>query len=73
VTRLVAGYCYERKLRSSEIKTEPAKNRISHLADSLQYLVIVMGEGRAMIGLSPVGEVKPARMLKQKTLRRVFA
>jgi hypothetical protein len=31
-----------------------------------------MGEGRAMIGLSPAGEVKPARLYKgYKTMRRV--
>jgi hypothetical protein len=73
IAGMEGGYCYERKLRSSEIKTEPAKNRFSHLADSLGYLVIGMGEGRTMIGLTPLSEIKPARMLKQKTLRRVFA
>jgi len=55
---LIAGmegwYCFERKARSSEIKTEPAKNRFSHLADCLQYLAIAMREGRAMLGLTPL-------------------
>jgi hypothetical protein len=68
------GYCYERKQRSAEIKTEPAKNRFSHLADALQYLAIAMGEGRAMIGLTPANEVKPVRLHKgYKTMRRVVA
>jgi|HubBroStandDraft_6_1064221.scaffolds.fasta_scaffold10535_8 hypothetical protein len=67
------GYCYERKLRSAEIKTEPAKNRFSHLADALQYLAIAMGEGRSMIGLTPANELKPARMRpQQRTLRRIM-
>jgi hypothetical protein len=67
------GYCYERKLRSAEIKTEPAKNRFSHLADALQYLAIAMGEGRSMIGLTTANELKPARMRpQQRTLRRIM-
>ena len=45
------GYCYDRKMRSAELKTEPAKNCFSHLADCLQYLAISMGEGRSMMGL----------------------
>ncbi|MGO9683615.1 MAG: hypothetical protein ACLPTZ_13695 [Beijerinckiaceae bacterium] len=66
------GYCYERKLRSAEIKTEPAKNRFSHLADSLEYMAIAMGEGRAMIGLTPANELKPTRVYRgHKTMRRV--
>jgi hypothetical protein len=68
------GYCYERKLRSAEIKTEPAKNRFSHLADALQYLCLAMGEGRAMMGLQPASELKPARIYAgHKTMRRVVA
>jgi hypothetical protein len=73
IAGMEGGYCYERKLRSSEIKTEPAKNRFSHLCDALQYLAIATGEGRAMIGLTPANEIKPARMRpQQRTLRRVM-
>ena len=72
IAGMEGGYCYERKLRSSEIKTEPAKNRFSHLADALQYLALGMGEGRAMIGLTPVTELRPTRMWnKQRDMRRV--
>jgi hypothetical protein len=72
IAGMEGGYCYERKLLSAEIKTEPAKNRFSHLADALQYLAIAMGEGRAMIGLTPANEIKPVRMRpERRSLRRV--
>ncbi len=72
IAGMEGGYCYERKLRSAEIKTEPAKNRFSHLADSLEYMAIAMGEGRAMIGLTPANELKPTRVYRgHKTMRRV--
>jgi hypothetical protein len=75
---LIAGmsgaYCYERKLRSSEVKTEPSKNRFSHLCDALQYVLIAMGEGRTMMGLTPLNELKPKQFwYGRKTMRRVFA
>jgi RecA/RadA recombinase len=74
IAGLEGGYCYERKLRSSEIKTEPAKNRFSHLADALQYLALAMGEGRAMMGLTPVSELKPMRIWRgRRTMRRIVA
>jgi hypothetical protein len=74
IAGLEGGYCYERKLRSAEIKTEPAKNRFSHLADALQYLCLAMGEGRTMIGLTPANELKPVRVYHgHKTMRRVMA
>jgi hypothetical protein len=72
IAGMEGGYCYERKLRSSEIKTEPAKNRFSHLADALQYLALAMGEGRLMVGLTPLNEVKPARVWHRRTMRRVI-
>jgi hypothetical protein len=74
IAAMSGGYCYERKQRSSEIKTEPSKNRFSHLADSLQYLCIAMGEGRQMIGLAPLNEVKPFQIYRgRKTMRRITA
>jgi hypothetical protein len=73
IAGLEGGYCYERKLHSSEIKTEPAKNRFSHLADALQYLCIAMGEGRLMVGLTPANEVQPVRLRpERRTMRRVI-
>ena len=38
IAGMSGGYCYERRFKSTEIKTEPSKNRFSHLADALQYL-----------------------------------
>jgi hypothetical protein len=74
IAGLEGGYCYERKLRSAEIKTEPAKNRFSHLCDALQYLCLAMGEGRAMMELSPLNEIKGTRVYKGRTtMRRVIA
>jgi hypothetical protein len=73
IAALEGGYCYERKVRSAEIKTEPAKNRFSHLADCLQYLAIAMGEGRAMIGLRPANESRPVQYYRPKSMRRVVA
>lgn len=66
-------YCFEKKRAGDlESKTEPKKDRYSDLADCLQYLAVSMGEGRAMIGMPPVGDVKPARIARpHRTLRRV--
>jgi hypothetical protein len=72
IAGMEGGYCYDRKVRSSEIKTEPSKNRFSHLCDSLQYLCIALGEGRAMVGLTPLNELKPVRVYNgRRTMRRV--
>jgi hypothetical protein len=68
------GYCYERKMHSSEVKTEPSKNRFSHLCDALQYVLIAMGEGRTMIGLQPLGDLRPKQFYRgHRSMRRVFA
>jgi len=63
-------YCYERKANSDETRTEPKDNNYTHLCDCLQYLVLTMGEGRRMIGLEPVGNLKPVRAFRPKTMRR---
>jgi hypothetical protein len=74
IAGLEGGYCFERKMHSSEIKTAPAKNRFSHLADALGYMVLAMGEGRAMIGLTAASELKPARLrTERRTMRRIIA
>ena len=70
IAGMVGGYCYERRFRSTEIKTEPSKNRFSHLADTLQYLAIAMGEGRAMIGLKQMNELKPANVFRGRGTMR---
>jgi hypothetical protein len=73
IAGMSGGYCYERKMRSSEVKTEPSKNRFSHLCDALQYVLIAMGEGRHMVGLSPLSELKPKQFWHgRKSMRRVF-
>jgi len=74
IAAMEGGYCYERKVRSSEIKTEPSKNRFSHLADALQYLLLAMGEGRTMIGLQPLDQLRPVNIRPQRrTMRRIIA
>jgi len=45
--------------KTDESKFEPVKNKHSHLADALQYLVLGMGEGRAMVGLEAGMMPKP--------------
>lgn len=74
IAGMEGGYCYERRQRSSEIKSEPAKNRFSHLADALQYLCLAMGEGRTMIGLQPASELHARRVYRgPKSMRRITA
>jgi hypothetical protein len=45
--------------RNDEQKVEPVKNKYSHIADSSQYLILGMGEGRAMAGFSTTTAPKP--------------
>lgn len=45
--------------RNDEQKIEPAKNSYSHVCDALQYMVLGMGEGRAMIGLTGAHAPQP--------------
>lgn len=74
ITAMEGAYCFERKVSSSEIKTEPAKNKYSHVADGFQYLCVSLGEGRRMDGLEPVGELKPKLFYKgHRSMRRVVA
>lgn len=71
IAGMSGGYCYERKLRSAEVKTEPSKNCFSHLCDALQYLLIALGEGRAMMGLTSLSEIKPMLIYQgRRTMRR---
>ena len=74
IAALEGGYHYARRRQASEIKTEPEKDKYSHVADALQYLCVSMGEGRSVMGLTPVGELKPVRYARgPKSMRRVVA
>lgn len=52
---------------------KPKKDKYSNLCDCLQYLVIGLGDGRRMTGRPLIGNLKPVRVFKQKSLRRVVA
>jgi len=68
----MAGRYHNEKDEQGELK--PSKDKYSHIADALQYACIGLGEGRRMIGLTPVGTVAPARMRpERRSLRRVMA
>jgi hypothetical protein len=50
----------------------PKKDRYSNPADAEQYGILGLGEGRKMIGLPPVGSLKPVRTWnRRKSMRRV--
>ena len=51
---------------------KPSKDRYSDLCDALQYLILGLGDGRRMIGLSPIGLVMPAKIGRmRRTMRRI--
>lgn len=54
-------------------ESEPIKDKYSDVADCLQYLCLFLGEGRRMLGKTPANEARPARISRQKTMRRVMA
>lgn len=52
----------------------PKKDKYSNLCDALQYFCLGLGEGRRMVGLTPVGLVVPVRMRpERRSMRRVMA
>ncbi|NWG46278.1 MAG: hypothetical protein HXY25_06990 [Alphaproteobacteria bacterium] len=61
---LAGGYAYRRLRMSGGAKysDEPDKNRFSHIADALQYLVLGAGEGRTVVGAGK--SVKPVQTAK---------
>jgi hypothetical protein len=67
----MAGRYHNEKDEDGELR--PDKGPYSHLCEAAEYLVMGMGEGRRMIGHVPIGELRPARVYKQKTMRRVVA
>jgi hypothetical protein len=70
---MAGRYCYKRVVGADRTQREPDKNRYSHLADALQYMCLGMGEGLAMVGLTPGDMPKPARVAKRHSMRRVSA
>lgn len=59
-------------VREDDGELRPKKDKYSNLCDALQYWVLGAGEGRRMIGLRPVADVKAVKVYKgQRTLRRV--
>ena len=72
IAALEGAYHYARRRQASEIKTEPEKDKYSHVADALQYLCVALGEGRTIAGLTQLNEVKPIQIYyRRKTMRRV--
>jgi len=71
---MAGRYCFK-KVQGTDgrVHREPDKNRYSNLADALQYMALGMGEGRRMIGLTPVNVAQPMMAWKrQTTMRRVW-
>ena len=72
---MAGRYCFK-KVKGADGKTyaEPHKNRYSDLADALQYMVLGMGEGRRMVGLTAASAPRPMQVWKgRSTMRRVSA
>lgn len=72
---MAGRYCFK-KVKGADGRThnEPNKNRYSDLADALQYMVLGMGEGRRMVGLTAANSPKPFMVYKgRQTMRRVSA
>lgn len=65
----MAGRYHLVKEETGDLK--PKKDRYSNPADALQYAMLGLGEGRAMIGLKPIGEMRGMRVaLHRKSMRR---
>lgn len=68
----MAGRYHLTREETGELK--PKKDRYSNPADALQYGILGLGEGRRMIGLSPIGDLKPRKVYSgRKTMRRIMA
>jgi hypothetical protein len=66
---LAGGYRFK---EGDNIREEPDKNKYSHIADALQYLLIGGGEGRVMIGRDRDQRSEPVRArVPRRSLRRV--
>lgn len=61
-------------VREEDGELRPKKDRYSNLCDCLGYGAIALGEGRRMVGLKPIGDLKPFRAWHgRKSMRRVSA
>ena len=61
-------------VREDDGELRPKKDKYSNLCDTLQYWLIGVGEGRRMIGIRPVVDVKPfSYRPKRRTMRRIEA
>lgn len=65
-------------VREEDGELRPKKDMYSNPADALQYGILGLGEGRAMIGLKPIGELRGVQTWKRKqgrgkTMRRLEA
>lgn len=67
IVAMAGRYCNE-----SDEKGElrPKKDRYSNIADALQYGCLGLGEGRAMIGLPQVSDVKATRVIGSRLSMR---
>jgi hypothetical protein len=64
----MAGRYHLVKEETGELK--PKKDRYSNPADALQYGVLGLGEGRAMIGLGPIGDLKGIQTYHRRGVAR---
>jgi len=61
-------------VREDDGELRPKKDKYSNLCDALQYLCLGLGEGRRMVGLKPIGQLRPVRVFGvRKSMRRVSA
>lgn len=68
---MAGGYHYRKIQGTARYSEEPLKNKYSHPADALQYLLLGGGEGRQMIGISPASKSIPVNTrAKPKSRRR---
>jgi hypothetical protein len=71
IVAMAGRYCNE---KDDQGKLSPRKDTYSHVADALQYVVLGLGEGRAMVGLPPIGDLRGVQVWKKrKTMRRLEA
>src|SRR5258705_10959207 len=59
-------------VREDDGELRPKKDKYSNLCDCLQYGCLSLGEGRRMVGLTPIGDLKPVQVWnrRNKTMRR---
>jgi hypothetical protein len=70
IVGMAGRYCL---VREEDGELRPKKDKYSNLADCIQYLMLSLGEGRRMINLAPLGDLRPiqTRMRTKHSMRRV--